>query len=178
MKTLTPRKQKPLTPKRQKALDELTARVMALHSQVGQALRAVILLAKEAGDLLFKIKKCLRHGEFGEWLDKNFHSSPETARVYMRISQKWYRIESEVEKNPRLSIARATEILRVKKEVPPPPPPPKGQAARDELRETFLILLEKWTDEQLVFLLEETDDFPSRLDECLEVTLSKMEPAP
>lgn len=163
-----------LTPRKQKSLSELTTRVNALHLRIEQALRTAILLAKETGALLYKIKKRLGHGEFGDWLENNFASSPETARVYMRISQKWYRLKSEFEGDQDLTIARATEILRVPKALPPPPPPPKGQFARDELRETFLIHLEKWTDDDVMALAAPTDKYPNHLDECLASLLFRI----
>lgn len=88
----------------------------AVESHLGQAVRS----AKRAGDALRRVRKRVGHGNFTKWLEANFESSPETARVYMRISKEWKDIKAHLGKEPMLSIEGAMKLLRVQRHADDP----------------------------------------------------------
>jgi len=46
-----------------------------------------VRLAFEQGDDLILVKSLCRHGEFGKWIEDNFHKSWWVANKYMRLAQ-------------------------------------------------------------------------------------------
>jgi hypothetical protein len=168
-------------PKRVREMDDeqLAKTANESHASVMGALRTAIHAAKAAGDALRAMKKRTGHGRWIPWVEEHFHTSYETAVAYMRISAHWGSISQMVAENSGLTIEGALAVLRVANPPQPkilPPPRPKGELLLYKFHERYLINREKLTEEQLEFLLEVTENFHSRYDECLALALSKMEP--
>jgi hypothetical protein len=84
------------------------------HAAVLQCVRSALQHAKQAGDALRAAKKQVGHGCWTAWLADKFTASPETARAYMRVSQRWGELEPLLQ-DGRLTLQQALEWLRVKR---------------------------------------------------------------
>jgi hypothetical protein len=78
-------------------LATLAAQINAAHEQAGTALRAGLLHAKAAGELLLRAKEQLPHGRWLPWLQANVRCSQRTAQSYMRVAKRW----DELQANPQ-----------------------------------------------------------------------------
>jgi len=77
-----------------RALEELAARIKESHAACQATFQSSVQRAKEAGELLIRVKGSLAHGEFGRWVVAQCLFSPETARGYMRVARRWQELES------------------------------------------------------------------------------------
>ena len=100
------------------------------HQQVQESLRNALVYAWKAGGILSQVRSSLPHGEWTPWLSANFQGTPQTARGYMRISDRWDEIESALDANPNLSLRRGLKILSSPNTAPSTDP-------RDVLEEIF-----------------------------------------
>jgi hypothetical protein len=75
-------------------LEDLAKTIRECHAACQAIFQSSLLRAKEAGELLIRVKESLAHGEFGPWVDANCGFSPETARGYMRVARRWRELES------------------------------------------------------------------------------------
>src|SRR5687767_6277665 len=82
------------------------------HRAVTVGLKTTLHDAKLAGDALRKAKEQVKHGEWAKWIAENFDGSPETDRVYRRISENWSTIALQMEVDTKLTIERARHFLR------------------------------------------------------------------
>jgi hypothetical protein len=71
----------------------LAERINAEHDQAGAALKAGLLHARSAGDLLLQAKEQLPHGQWLPWLEANVRFSDRTAQAYMRVARRWMELE-------------------------------------------------------------------------------------
>ncbi len=62
---------------------------------------------RAAGEALNEAKSRLEHGEWGDWLTKNFKASAVTARWYMKVASKWPEIEAAKLQDASLEVIRA-----------------------------------------------------------------------
>src|SRR5262245_24963831 len=70
-------------------IDELSAAINAAHRRASEAARHSLEYAREAGELLIKVKDRLKHGDWMPWLEEEFAGTPRTAQLYMRIACRW-----------------------------------------------------------------------------------------
>jgi hypothetical protein len=75
-------------------LEELANGIRLCHEAILATFQSSIQHAKEAGELLIRVKDSLPHGEFGRWVVEHCHFSPETARGYMRVARRWHELKS------------------------------------------------------------------------------------
>jgi hypothetical protein len=85
------------------------------HRQYQASMRGALEHAKKAGYELLAAKRLLNHGDWTEWLEEHFEASVETARVYMRISNRWKKLEYWLKDNPTVGIEKALKLLVVKR---------------------------------------------------------------
>lgn len=78
---------------------------LVTHSVTLEAVRA-------RGEELLEMKEFLGHGNYQEWLKRNFEGGVSTARVYTRISKNWKWIESKI--NDRTTIEQALKLIKMK----------------------------------------------------------------
>jgi hypothetical protein len=140
---------------KQANLKDLAKQANHAHQLVSESLRTAIDNAKNAGDLLIEAKSLVEHGDWTQWIGGNFKASPETARIYMRVSKNWdYEVKPALESNPDLTLEDVKRILR--RELPkcgtalPSQPPHK--VLKSALQKNF----QKWID-----------DLPDEAIECL-----------
>lgn len=70
--------------------------------------------AKAEGDLLIQKKAELSHGEYQEWVLKEFKGSKATARVYKRIAEYWRLIELELARSHRTNMPLREALILIK----------------------------------------------------------------
>jgi hypothetical protein len=68
---------------------DLIQRINAAHQEVRLALKRTGEAAIEAGKLLLKVKRYVRHGNFGEWIAAHCTFSDRTAQLYMQLARKF-----------------------------------------------------------------------------------------
>ena len=69
--------------------------------------------ARAAGDALCQAKVLLGHGNWCAWLKENFKASDRTANSYMRLAEKWDKLEPLLESDHiPLSIRGALRLLK------------------------------------------------------------------
>jgi hypothetical protein len=99
----------PVAPKYSRmALAELTEIARENHQMAAGALGEALHYAKETGDVLRAIKAKVGHGKYGKWLAEHFEFTPQTANVYVRISEAW----DHLKRISNLSVQGAIEVLR------------------------------------------------------------------
>ena len=85
------------------------------HKAITKAQEAVNH-AKRSGDALNEAKTLVTHGEWGDWLARNFEGSERTAQRYMRLAASWPAIEAKTSRASDLSIRAALSMLACKAE--------------------------------------------------------------
>jgi len=73
--------------------------------------------ARNAGGLLIQAKANCKHGEWGEWLDSNFHGSSRQAQRYMRVHEHWPEIEAKATRGSDFSLRQGLKLLEEPKEL-------------------------------------------------------------
>lgn len=104
---------------RWQTLPELAEEANEYLEKVRTSLRRSIYDAHGVGSALIKAKAFLKYLKnrgrkvptFGDWLEKNFKGSRETAVVYMRLARNWDNIANKVQ-STSLTIAQALDMLR------------------------------------------------------------------
>lgn len=156
--------QKPST--KRKTVQELIDEAHHWHGEVIDSMRTAITAAKHAGDILHKLKQREgKHGAWMKWVEQNLKPSYDTVVRYMRISKRWEKLKHRVN-DPGLTIEEAIQIISVTKKQPKPDPQP-ADIAREMLKETFVLYLQQWSDEDVAWLSEETDGGLNRVDDLL-----------
>ena len=82
---------------------DLVEPINRLHRAVETTAHKTVEHAMECDRLLLQAKSQLHHGEWAEWLKKNFHGSKRTAQTYMRVAR-------EV---PKLKDAKAQRVAHL-----------------------------------------------------------------
>lgn len=156
----------------EKALAREFASANRYHGKVLDGLRTTLYMAKRAGEALIAARKLVPHGnsrgaEGKGWeyeLERRFHASPRTARVYIRIAEEWATLQPYVDDGRVFTIEGALELLA--HPAPPPEPWPelefKGSLerrlsdqvalARSRLKRAFTEPLDDWPDDVLLIL--------------------------
>jgi hypothetical protein len=70
-------------------LEELTEEFFAHVNAANRAAFASIYHARRVGEILLVVKKRLKHGQFGKWMEENWDKDPATLQLYMRIAKHW-----------------------------------------------------------------------------------------
>jgi hypothetical protein len=158
MKTLAP------------TLEELKDRAIEHHTSVLRHLRNAVWSAKQAGDVLRKIKKKVGHGNWLWWLEENFRPPSElTAQVYMRISRKWRLIEPHWEDDHFLTLEDALQILRK-------PGKPKSANFEEDTRKQLVNMivedLREWTVDEISCLRDQWELAHGRLRATIKKCLA------
>ena len=108
-----------------------------LH-QIGVAtIKEALLLDKECGELLIKVKESLAHGEFMPWIEANCKFTHRHANRLINVAKNWQRIKDlwedkfdtrvEFEETPILSLRGAIALIAAEpKPTPTPKPPPES----------------------------------------------------
>lgn len=86
---------------------EINAEVRAIGSLAAEATRH----ARLAGERLIEAKALVPHGEFKAWIAENFEDSYRTARLYMKIADRWPELEAKWQRVATLSIREADKLL-------------------------------------------------------------------
>jgi Protein of unknown function (DUF3102) len=73
--------------KRPNSLIGLAARIRAEHKAASKALKASVVHAIKAGELLLEAKRTVAHGEWLGWLQANCEIPERTAQAYMRLAR-------------------------------------------------------------------------------------------
>jgi Protein of unknown function (DUF3102) len=129
------------------SLTELAYEANRQHRQVTRLLRSTIHHARAAGEALTVAKKKVGFGNWSKWLKTDFDSSPETARVYMRIAKYWdCKLKAAVEANPNLTIEEARQILRPEPYKENGTNPYRIKPLPDTARSGLCFLFERWMD--------------------------------
>jgi DUF3102 family protein len=81
------------------------------HQACMRAAEKALEHAMQCGDLLIEAKAGCKHGEWQGWLEEHFESSPQTARVYMRVADNREQIEAKRQSSGVLSIDGALKLL-------------------------------------------------------------------
>ena len=79
-------------------LDALAKEINEEHRRCEESFKAGLSHALRAGELLSEAKSQVQHGQWGEWLKKNFEGSERTAQAYMKVFRERRRLE---EANPQ-----------------------------------------------------------------------------
>jgi hypothetical protein len=66
---------------------EFAAEINAAHAEAERSLRASVMHAVEAGELLLKAKRSVGHGNWAGWLSENIEFSDRLAQAYMRLAR-------------------------------------------------------------------------------------------
>lgn len=101
---------------------EKVTRLNDLHDRATRAGNEFMACAIEAGEVLVSIKATLAHGEWGDWLERNFHGSQSTANDYMKLARHRPQIEERTSNSgsaQNLSIARALALVEMPREPRP-----------------------------------------------------------
>jgi hypothetical protein len=158
--------------KTRQSVDELTVELNQIHDSIIQSMRQTVLMAKRAGDILRNLKTRVgKHGQWQDWLKANFHASTETANCYMRVSQRWGRLERMVADNPKLTLEGALAAIRVPKSKGNEWP--EKDLDRYALKETLSTFLDELPDADVSWLNQETEYGINRLDEALNQLLDE-----
>src|SRR5262245_29321870 len=104
-------------------LPELARRINEEHRAAGQALRAGLTHARNAGELLLEAKEKVRHGEWLPWLRDNCEVAERTAQTYMQVARNWPELESKAQRVADLSFRDGVRLLAQAKEEPSTPAP-------------------------------------------------------
>jgi hypothetical protein len=99
---------------RSNSLAVLAARIRTYHEATTAALKASVVNAMAAGDLLIEAKAQLKHGQWLPWLEANCAMSERTARLYMRLAR--YRPEIENGSVADLSLRGAIALITLPKD--------------------------------------------------------------
>ena len=70
-------------------LDDLASLANAAHKSCQQMARAMLLHAKDAGEVLLESKRLIPYGQFTSWVETNCDFSGVQARRYMTIARRW-----------------------------------------------------------------------------------------
>jgi hypothetical protein len=92
-------------------LPDLAERINAEHEQAEAGLRAGLLHARNAGELLIQAKAQVPHGGWLPWLAENVCFSERTAQAYMRVARRWEELQSNPQRVADLPFRRAVEAL-------------------------------------------------------------------
>ena len=65
----------------------LVTEIEAAHKMAQSAFASAVENAAHCGQLLLKAKAQVTHGEWGDWLDRNFPAGKRTAQGYMRLAE-------------------------------------------------------------------------------------------
>jgi Protein of unknown function (DUF3102) len=66
---------------------EFAAEINAAHAEAERSLRASVMHAVLAGELLLKAKRSIGHGHWADWLSENIDFSDRLAQAYMRLAR-------------------------------------------------------------------------------------------
>ena len=94
------------------SLAQRTAQINELHGKAQQHKAQMLEAARACGELLLEQKRHVLHGEWLDWLERNFEGSGRTARAYMRIARYWNVLSPKWQSTANMSIAEALELLR------------------------------------------------------------------
>jgi len=142
-------------------LDQLATEANHRHGAVMEALRNAVYAAKDAGDALHAAKELVPHGQWGVWLRESFDASPETARVYMRVSEHWEnQVKPVLDANPGMTLENVKRILRraKPKDGIVPPAEQTHEIVRTSLRKSFQRWIDRLPDEAVEMLNKRWDD--------------------
>jgi len=117
-----------------------TARIIALHNEIGGALRTTLEKAIEIGGLLVEQKAELQHGEWSAWIAEHLPFAERTAREYMRF---W-------ERRDAIKTAQCADFTDARRLLSPPGDPQKGR-----LVEAARVKAQEAASEYLALLAEE-----------------------
>ena len=95
---------------------ELSTQINKEHELVLTHAVKALEHARKAGELLIQAKADCKHGEWGEWLDSNFHGSSRQAQRYMKVHQRWPEIEAKATRGSDFSLREGLKLLEAKKE--------------------------------------------------------------
>lgn len=155
-----------------KSINELAEELNRLHGQVKSTLHNALFIAKQAGDVLRKLKARVGHGNWLDWLAKNFDGVPATANNYMRISRHWDWLEARVAES-NIGIFEALKQLRIPKQTKMRQPS-KAETARAWLKTWVEETFDRLTDEQVIAAYE--GGLRDELDRCVERFLAGLRP--
>lgn len=93
-----------------RSLPTLAVGIREEHEAAVSAARSALDHARKAGELLIQAKAQLAHGEWTPWLGANFPASPRTARLYMRVAERWPELAATQNGNA-LPIREAAKLL-------------------------------------------------------------------
>lgn len=77
-------------------LNEIAHQINAEHAIFRDSLRKGLRHAKQVGDMLLEAKDWVEHGKWTNWVRANCKFSPRTARMYIRISRNWEKLETKM----------------------------------------------------------------------------------
>jgi hypothetical protein len=81
------------------------------HRLCEQSLKAGLVHARNAGEILLQVKAGCRHGEWLSWLAANCQMSEQTGQRYMRIARSWPELEAKASRVTDLSYRDALKLL-------------------------------------------------------------------
>ena len=142
-------------------LDQLATKANRRHGAVMEALRNSVYAAKDAGDALHAAKELVPRGQWGVWLKQSFDASPETARVYMRVSEHWeYHVKPVLDAKPGMTLENVKRILRraESKDGIVAPAEQTHEIVRTSLRKSFQLWIDRLPDEAVEVLNKRWDD--------------------
>ena len=112
-------------------LPQLAIRINAAHRRAEEAVGQMLWDAREAGELLVKVKSSLKHGEFTRWINEHCRFGERTARVYMRIAQRWEDLPQGKDGSALpVSLAKARRLLQEPKAESAPSSPARAALSR------------------------------------------------
>lgn len=137
------------------------------HGEVIDSMRTAITAAKHAGDALHILKRREgKHGAWMKWVEQNLKPSYDTVVRYMRISTHWEKLKHRVNE-PGFTLEKAIQIIIVKQKKAKPDPKP-ADIDREMLKATFANHLDEWSDDDVHWLSQETDNGINRLDDLMQ----------
>ena len=92
-------------------LRELASQVNDEHERAEATGFEYLAHARQAGDLLNRVKEALPHGAFVQWITENCTFQVRTAQLYMRVANGWSVLESKTQRVAHLSFRQAQNLL-------------------------------------------------------------------
>ncbi len=97
-------------------LDQLAVRINSEVEQAESALKAGLVHAKTAGELLLQAKALVKHDVWLPWLRDHSRVSERTAQAYMRVASGWRELEAKAQGLADLTFEDGLKLLAAPKE--------------------------------------------------------------
>lgn len=81
--------------KEQATIEKLLPDIRATHKEFLKSGQETVELARQIGDMLWKLKECVKHGEWGPLVEQRCEFTIRTATTYMKISGGWELLEKK-----------------------------------------------------------------------------------